>query len=81
MGWTARGHDAVRRDREGILDRIRRGLRAGAIVLVHDARVGGDRGRDFTVTELLEDVLDLVRAEGYVFGGGLNLSRTPQSNC
>ncbi len=41
--WTRRGFDTVRRDPEGVLARLARGLRAGDILLLHDggaARTG-----------------------------------------
>ena len=36
VSWTRRGYDTVRREPQGVLERLTRGLAAGDILLVHD---------------------------------------------
>ncbi len=42
VGWTARGFDSVKGDPERIVARIERGLRPGAIVLLHEGAPHGN---------------------------------------
>ncbi|MFC4727739.1 polysaccharide deacetylase family protein [Coralloluteibacterium thermophilus] len=58
IGWSARGYDAVRADVDGVLERIGRDLRPGAIVLLHE---GAPHGRCVAV---LEGVLAMLAARG-----------------
>ncbi len=63
VGWTVRGLDTVSSDPEAVTARIRRGLRPGAILLLHE----GHRTKsapDFH-PRCLELTLTLLAAEGY----------------
>lgn len=57
--WTARGYDAVVADPARVVARIERGLRPGAIVLLHE---GAAHGRN---VETISLVLDRLDALGY----------------
>ncbi|KAF1690684.1 polysaccharide deacetylase family protein [Pseudoxanthomonas taiwanensis] len=59
VAWTTRGYDAVDGDPVRVLQRLRRGLRPGAIVLLHE---GARHGRS---VELVEAALCLLREQGY----------------
>jgi peptidoglycan/xylan/chitin deacetylase (PgdA/CDA1 family) len=54
--WNCRGFDGVYRNVPGILRRLARGLRPGAIVLLHDATP--------IAADVLEGALDLIRRRG-----------------
>jgi peptidoglycan/xylan/chitin deacetylase (PgdA/CDA1 family) len=57
-GWSVRSLDTVSRwSRERVFRRVRRRLRPGAVVLLHDDREGGDR--------LLEMILTHIESAGY----------------
>lgn len=55
VAWCARGFDAVAADPASVVARIERGLRPGAIVLVHE---GAAHGRNIDTIALLLDRLD-----------------------
>ncbi|KAF1694918.1 polysaccharide deacetylase family protein [Pseudoxanthomonas koreensis] len=57
--WSARGYDAVDGDPVRVLQRIGRGLRPGAIVLLHE---GAAHGRS---VEIVEATLCLLRERGF----------------
>ena len=59
VAWCARGYDAVAADPDVVLARIERGLRPGAIVLLHE---GAAHGRN---VETISKVLDRLDALGY----------------
>lgn len=63
VGWTVRGLDTVSRDPAAVVARIRRGLRPGAILLLHEGH------RTATAPDFhprcLELTLTLLAAEGY----------------
>ncbi|KAF1687156.1 acetyl xylan esterase [Pseudoxanthomonas broegbernensis] len=59
VAWCARGYDAVDADPGKVLRRIGRGLRPGAIVLLHE---GAPHGRS---VEIVEATLRLLQREGY----------------
>lgn len=61
--WTRRGFDTVSRDPEAVLARLSRGLRAGDILVLHDA-TGAARGRRAVVLETLPRLLDAIEAAG-----------------
>ncbi len=63
IGWTVRGLDTVSNDPEAVAARIRRGLRPGAIVLLHEGH-RTDRAPDFH-PRCLELTLQLLAEEGY----------------
>lgn len=52
IGWTARGYDAVLKDVDAILDRIRPDLKPGAIILLHEATDIAE----FVLERLLEEL-------------------------
>lgn len=60
IGWSARGFDQREPSPERIVGRLMRGLKPGAILLLHDAGVPGERLR--RVVELL---IDKLKAHGY----------------
>jgi peptidoglycan/xylan/chitin deacetylase (PgdA/CDA1 family) len=43
VGWSVRGFDGIGANPERVVGRVRRGLRDGAIVLLHDASERDDR--------------------------------------
>lgn len=55
VAWCARGYDAVAADPARVVARIERGLRPGAIVLLHE---GAAHGRNVETISLLLDRLD-----------------------
>jgi peptidoglycan/xylan/chitin deacetylase (PgdA/CDA1 family) len=55
VAWCARGFDAVAADPASVVARIERGLRPGAIVLLHE---GASHGRNVETISLLLDRLD-----------------------
>jgi peptidoglycan/xylan/chitin deacetylase (PgdA/CDA1 family) len=59
VAWSARGYDAVDGDPVRVLQRIGRGLRPGAIVLLHE---GAAHGRS---VEIVEAALCLLRERGF----------------
>ncbi|AKC86985.1 polysaccharide deacetylase family protein [Pseudoxanthomonas suwonensis] len=59
VAWSARGYDAVDSDPVRVLQRIGRGLRPGAIVLLHE---GAAHGRS---VEIVEATLCLLEERGY----------------
>ncbi len=62
VGWTVRGRDGLARARpEDVAARIRRGLRDGAIVLLHDSPERGDA--EPAVVRALPAILDALHAE------------------
>ncbi len=63
VGWTVRGLDTVKRDPAEVAERIRRGLRPGAIVLLHEGHRAAS-APDFH-PRCLELTLTMLAAEGY----------------
>ncbi len=63
VGWTVRGLDTVSRDAAAVAERIRRGLRPGAIILLHEGH-RTESAPDFH-PRCLELTLELLAAEGY----------------
>ena len=57
VGWSIRSLDTLSEPREKVLERIRRRLHAGAIILLHDNREG--------VAELTDALLGMLREERY----------------
>lgn len=57
IGWSVRSLDTTRLGRERVLRRIEKGLKPGAVVLLHDRLPESDR--------LLEEVLKLLERENY----------------
>ena len=63
VGWTLGGRDGVARARpEDVASRVRRDLRDGAIVLLHDAPERGDR--EPAAVRALPAILDAMAAGG-----------------
>jgi peptidoglycan/xylan/chitin deacetylase (PgdA/CDA1 family) len=60
VGWTVRGLETRGTTADRIADRIRRGLRPGAIVLLHDGGVPADR-----LVETVRRLVDSIRDAGY----------------
>ncbi len=66
VGWTIRGRDGLARARaEDVVARIRREVRDGAIVLLHDAPERGDR--EPAAVRALPAIFEAITA------GGLNV--------
>ena len=63
IGWAVRGLDTVSSDPEAVAARIRRGLRPGAILLLHEGHRTGT-APDFH-PRCLELTLELLATEGY----------------
>ena len=63
IGWTVRAFDGVRFDPATAAASISRRLRPGAIVLLHEGRIGADGER--SNVELLKILLDELRERGY----------------
>lgn len=61
--WSARGLDGVSTDKNRVLQRLERGVRPGAILLMHEGRVAPDGGR--LAPQILEAVLQSLRTNGY----------------
>jgi peptidoglycan/xylan/chitin deacetylase (PgdA/CDA1 family) len=66
--WSVRGYDTVAHDAARVLRRLRPGVVAGAVVLLHDGRATGGRpGRAASVAPaLLPQLLALLAARGLV---------------
>jgi peptidoglycan/xylan/chitin deacetylase (PgdA/CDA1 family) len=65
IGWSARGLDGLIRDADAVFARILKGVRPGAIILLHEGRRDG-RGRP--VSSILTDrLLARLSADGYSF--------------
>lgn len=60
--WTRRGFDTVSSDPESVLGRLARNLRAGDVLLLHDA--APSRGRRAVVLDVLPRLLDAVEGAG-----------------
>lgn len=60
IGWSIRTYDTNRPPMERVLRRVRRQLKNGSIILLHDSIDGSEK--------LLQAVIDTIRAEGYSFG-------------
>jgi peptidoglycan/xylan/chitin deacetylase (PgdA/CDA1 family) len=63
VGWTVRGLDTLSNDAAAVAARIRRGLRPGAIVLLHEGH-RAENEPDFH-PRCLELTLQMLAAEGY----------------
>jgi len=62
VGWSIRGHDGLPRARaEDVVARVRRDLRDGAIVMLHDSPETGDR--EPAAVKALPAILDAIAAE------------------
>jgi peptidoglycan/xylan/chitin deacetylase (PgdA/CDA1 family) len=64
VSWTRRGYDAVRRDPEGVLARLSRGLGPGDILLLHDAVRARDAAGVPVVLSVLPRLLERITAAG-----------------
>jgi peptidoglycan/xylan/chitin deacetylase (PgdA/CDA1 family) len=58
VGWSVRGLDGVAADAAAVTARVRRGLKDGAIVALHDASERGDR--EPAGVRAIDDVLDAI---------------------
>ena len=57
IGWNVRPYDAVARDKMVVLQRIKKGLQPGSIVLLHDIKP--------LILEVLSDLIPYLKQEGY----------------
>jgi peptidoglycan/xylan/chitin deacetylase (PgdA/CDA1 family) len=62
VGWTARGLDTQIRDPERVVRRILRGVRPGAIILLHDGNIPAER-----LLPTVKLLLAKLREQGYAF--------------
>lgn len=62
IGWTARGIDTQIRDSNRIVQRILRGVRPGAIILLHDGNIPPER-----LLATVKPLLGKLREQGYAF--------------
>ena len=60
IGWTIRSLDTVIAQPEKIVARIQRGLRPGAIILLHDGKIPAEK-----LVATVKSLLDTLRALGY----------------
>jgi peptidoglycan/xylan/chitin deacetylase (PgdA/CDA1 family) len=63
IGWSARGYDTIKRDREKIVENIFRNLRPGVIILLHER--SRHRETSLDSPSVLESVLERLTAQGY----------------
>jgi peptidoglycan/xylan/chitin deacetylase (PgdA/CDA1 family) len=61
VGWSVRGLESASREADEVVARVRRGLRPGAIILLHE----GPRVPAAVRLHALRGVLAMLRAEGY----------------
>lgn len=64
VSWTRRGFDTVARDPGQVLARLKRGLRGGDILLLHDGHASRTVGGAPVILEVLPRLLAAVRAAG-----------------
>ena len=62
VGWTARGIDTQIRDSNRVVQRILRGVRPGAIILLHDGNIPPER-----LLPTVKLLLAKLRGQGYQF--------------
>ncbi len=79
VGWTFGVWDSARPGAATIRDRVRRGLRPGAIVLLHDGDGADPAGDRAQTAEALPDILEDARDLGYSFGALAEI--LPSSNA
>ncbi|MEO8215843.1 MAG: polysaccharide deacetylase family protein [Acidobacteriota bacterium] len=65
IGWSARGFDGVRTDRESIVRRIVRDVRPGSIILAHEGR--RDSSGESLNYAVIEELLATLSAAGFTF--------------
>lgn len=62
-GWTVRGRDGVSADKDAILRRLKRGIRPGAVILMHEGRLDLDGKR--LAPQVLGELLRWLDENGY----------------
>jgi peptidoglycan/xylan/chitin deacetylase (PgdA/CDA1 family) len=60
VGWTVRGFDTADRNPERVVKRLARGLKPGAIILLHDGNIPPGR-----LIPTVKALLDIVHTSGY----------------
>jgi len=68
FGWTFGVFDSARPGAEEIRRRVRKRLRGGAIVLLHDGDGYDPSGDRMQTAEALPGIIEDARAHGYEFG-------------
>lgn len=69
IGWSATGHDGIAHDPTLVVERIRRSVRPGGIVLFHESHLRGMREGERACTLL--KLLNTLAADGYSFRNNL----------
>lgn len=69
VGWSASGHDGVAHDPVCVVEKIRRSVRPGGIVLFHESHLRGMRAGERACTLLR--LLNTLAADGYSFRNNL----------
>ncbi len=64
VNWSCRGYDTVARDPAWVTRRLLRGLRAGAIILLHDGNAARTRAGVPVILEVLPPLLQAAQAAG-----------------
>ncbi len=62
-GWSVRGRDGVSADKNAILRRLKRGIRPGAVILMHEGRA--DPGGERLAPQVLGELLRWLDEHGY----------------
>ncbi|MBX7207396.1 MAG: polysaccharide deacetylase family protein [Verrucomicrobiaceae bacterium] len=63
VGWSVRGRDGVVQDKSRIVTRLKRGIRPGAIILMHEGRA--DLSGERLAPQVLGELLEFLKSEGY----------------
>lgn len=63
VGWSVRGRDGTSKNKKRILARLKRGIRPGAIILMHEGRTDHDGER--LAPQVLSGLLEWLKSEGY----------------
>jgi SAM-dependent methyltransferase len=65
IGWSTSGHDGIAHDPARVIEKIRRAVRPGGIVLLHESHLQGMSGGERACTLL--KLLNTLAADGYSF--------------
>jgi len=65
--WTVRGFDTCTRDAAQVRERLSRGVKSGAILLLHDGNAAKTTGGDPVILQVLPDLITSAHAAGLRF--------------